>query len=86
MSVLKSVVGFVIAVAVAIFLLKIVFKISISVVGLLINAVVGGVVLWILNLVGIKIPINLLTAIITGFFGIPGVIILLALKYIFKVF
>jgi len=59
--------------------LKILFK-------LIINAVVGGLVLWGLNLVGglvsVSIAINPVTALIVGFFGVPGVIMLLMLKVI----
>lgn len=57
--------------------LKFIFK-------LLLNGVLGGVALWGLNLlgslIGITIAINPITALITGFFGIPGVILLIILQ------
>lgn len=45
---------------------------------LLINALIGGVILFLLNLfgglIGFTIPINIWTALITGILGIPGVL------------
>ncbi len=59
--------------------LKLVFK-------LLINAVVGGVVLWIINYFGayinIHIPLNPVTALTVGFLGIPGVVLLFVIQQI----
>lgn len=52
---------------------------------LLINGVIGGVLLWIFNLVGglfgLYIAINPLNAVIVGLLGIPGVILLLVLQF-----
>ncbi|AGY76416.2 MULTISPECIES: pro-sigmaK processing inhibitor BofA family protein [Clostridium] len=57
--------------------LKILFK-------LIINAVLGVVLLVIVNLIGkyfsFSIGINAITALIAGFFGIPGVIFLIIFK------
>ena len=41
----------------------------------IINAIVGGVVIYALNLFGIGLEITWLSAAIVGFLGIPGVII-----------
>lgn len=53
---------------------------------LMINAVVGGAALWALNVfggvVGIQIGINIVTALVVGLLGIPGVLLLLVLQYI----
>lgn len=53
---------------------------------LLINAVVGGILLWVLNVfgnfIGLHIPINPITALTAGFLGIPGVVLLVVLQYI----
>ncbi|NLN16976.1 MAG: pro-sigmaK processing inhibitor BofA [Firmicutes bacterium] len=53
---------------------------------LLINGVIGGFLLWLVNLlglfVGVYLPINPITALVAGFLGIPGVILLLVLKYV----
>lgn len=53
---------------------------------LIINGVIGGVLLFLVNLlggfIGLHIAINPLTAIIAGFLGVPGVILLIVLQYI----
>ncbi len=58
-------------------LLKISFRIVKS---LVINAVAGGILLFVVNLllsnIGKEIPLNLFTAIFVGIFGVPAVIIL----------
>ncbi|NLD20030.1 MAG: pro-sigmaK processing inhibitor BofA [Clostridiales bacterium] len=45
---------------------------------LLLNGIVGGVVLVIINLIGgnfgIFLPVNIITALITGILGIPGTV------------
>ena len=44
---------------------------------LILNAVVGAIVLIVLNLlggtIGVILPLNPLNAVITGFFGLPGI-------------
>ena len=53
---------------------------------LIYNALIGGVMLWLLNYVGahfgFSIAINPITALIAGLLGLPGVILLI----VFKVF
>ena len=44
---------------------------------LITNSVVGAIILWVIDLFGAGIEINFLRALIAGFFGIPGVIVLL---------
>lgn len=48
------------------------------------NALIGGVMLWVLNLVGahigFTIAINPITALVAGFLGLPGVIVLILFK------
>ncbi|ADG80970.1 pro-sigmaK processing inhibitor BofA [Thermincola ferriacetica] len=50
------------------------------------NGVLGGILLWLVNLVGagfsLHVPINIVTALIAGFLGIPGVIMLIGLRLI----
>ena len=47
---------------------------------LIINAIVGLIVLWLINLTGlIALPINLITCLLVGVFGLPGVILLILL-------
>jgi len=56
------------------------------IVKLLINAVVGGVILWVINFFGtyvsIHIPLNPITALTAGFLGIPGIVLLLVIQQI----
>jgi len=53
---------------------------------LLVNAVLGGVGLWLVNIfggaIGINIGINVITALVAGLLGIPGVVLLLILNYL----
>jgi len=44
---------------------------------LITNSVVGAIILWVVNLFGAGIEITFLRALIAGFFGIPGVVVLL---------
>jgi inhibitor of the pro-sigma K processing machinery len=66
---------------VMLFPLRIVFK-------LIVNAVIGGLVLWVINYFGsyfgIHIPLNPITALTVGFLGIPGVVLLLVIQQIIK--
>lgn len=52
------------------------------------NALIGGIVLWIINLAGgffdFSIPINPITALVAGFLGVPGVILLIVLQFMMK--
>ena len=49
-------------------------------IGLIVNAIVGLIVLWIINLTGlIALPINIITCLLVGVFGLPGVILLVLL-------
>ena len=47
---------------------------------IVVNSLSGFVCLWLLNLLsgftGILLPINLVTCLITGFLGVPGIILL----------
>lgn len=51
---------------------------------LIYNGIVGGIMLWIVNYIGayfsFTIGINPITALIAGFLGIPGVILLILFK------
>ena len=82
---LGSIIAFFIAAAIVILIAKIVFKGSVSVLAFIINAAVGALALWILDLIGLGVPITWLTAGIVGLLGVPGVIIVCILKYVFKI-
>ncbi len=60
---------------------KFVFKVGgKTLIGLVVNAVVGFVVLWIINWTGlVSIPMNIVTWLVAGAFGVPGVVILIVL-------
>lgn len=51
---------------------------------LIYNAIIGGIMLWVVNFIGghfgFTIAINPLTALIAGFLGLPGVILLILFK------
>ncbi len=59
------------------FPVKLIFK-------LVVNGVIGAVVLTILNFfggaIGISVGINIFSALVAGFFGIPGVIVLILIN------
>ena len=63
-------------------LLMLPFKLTLQLIG---NAVVGVVLLLLFNLIGglwgFHLPLNPVTAVVAGFLGIPGVLLLFALKY-----
>lgn len=68
---------YLIAFAVMIGILKIIalpFKIAIK---FIINSIVGGIVLWICAFFGIGIAVNTAMIILTGLFGVPGLVIAL---------
>lgn len=51
---------------------------------LILNSLLGGIIIYIINLIGIAfnfhIGLNIITAIFVGILGIPGAIILIVLK------
>ena len=70
---------------IGIMLLGMVFKIKIwKLVKLIINSILGGVLIFLINQIGtsfgIHIGLNLITSIFVGVFGIPGAILLIVMK------
>lgn len=55
---------------------------------LIINSILGGVLIYVINIVGMNfnfhIGLNLLTAILVGILGIPGAALLIVLKIILR--
>lgn len=53
---------------------------------LLLNGLLGGVAILLINLLGqsinLHIPLNIFSALIAGILGLPGVILLIILKYL----
>lgn len=60
-----------------------------SILKLAFNSILGGVLIYIINIVGMNfnfhIGLNLLTAIIVGILGIPGAALLIILKIILRI-
>lgn len=83
--------GIIITVVVGILLLTLVFKILKTplrwALKLLFNTLIGFAALIVLNFfgdyVGISLGVNWVNAVVTGVLGVPGVILLLLIKYIF---
>lgn len=48
---------------------------------LITNSIVGAVMLWVVKLVAAKVEITFLSALVAGFFGVPGVIAVLLYTY-----
>lgn len=52
------------------------------------NALIGGIILlginFIGNLVGFNIALNIVTALVVGILGLPGIILLVILKFLFN--
>ena len=52
---------------------------------LILNSILGGIIIYIINLIGVAfnfhIGLNIITAIFVGILGIPGAIILIILKF-----
>ncbi|MCI8396727.1 MAG: transcriptional regulator [Clostridia bacterium] len=76
---------FIIGVIVLFIILKILSMPMKLIIKFLVNALIGGVVLYVLNLFGVGIVINWITALIVGFLGIPGVIIVAILQFVLHV-
>ncbi|MGP1575597.1 pro-sigmaK processing inhibitor BofA family protein [Selenomonas sp.] len=48
----------------------------------IVNSVIGAVLLSIVKLLGFSVTINILTALIAGIFGVPGVFCILVWSYV----
>lgn len=46
------------------------------------NSVMGAICLWIVTLFGVPIKINIISALVAGVFGIPGVLMVIAYTYL----
>ena len=53
---------------------------------LILSGILGGILLWLINFLGgifsVTIAINPVSALVAGYFGVPGIILLLVLKLI----
>ncbi|NMA58854.1 pro-sigmaK processing inhibitor BofA family protein [Clostridium cochlearium] len=69
------------------YIIGLLLVIPIKIIGkLIVNGILGGILLLIFNLIGgifgLNLIINPVTAIVVGFLGIPGVILLLILQWV----
>lgn len=74
-----------IACIIAIFIIGKLFIIPIKkILKLIINSILGGVIIYVINMVGASfnfhVGLNIWTALLTGFLGVPGVALLILLK------
>lgn len=71
---------FVLALVIAMVVLKIIGKSMKTLISILINALIGAVVLWVLNMFWPTIQINIVSSLLVGFLGVPGVILVILLQ------
>jgi len=76
----NSIIVFAVVLAAVLLVLKLLGKSLKLIVGILINALVGFIVLTVLKAIGLGVAINWISALIVGLLGIPGLIIVLALQ------
>ncbi|MGN1310419.1 MAG: pro-sigmaK processing inhibitor BofA family protein [Clostridia bacterium] len=73
--------------ALAIFIIGKIFLFPIKkIIKLVFNTIIGGVIIYIINLIGASfgfhIGLNIITSLVVGILGIPGAILLVILKFI----
>lgn len=76
-----NLITFVLAIVVVLIIAKFILHVGVkTIVGLIINAIFGYLVLFLINLTGlITIPLTIVTSLIAGVLGIPGVILVIIL-------
>lgn len=77
-----SILTYLIAIIILFAVLK-VFGLSMKIiVKFIANAIVGGIVIFIINLFGVGLELNWITSAIVGFLGVPGVIIVAIMQFL----
>ena len=79
------IVPYVVGVVILFVILKILALPMKIIIKFLINALVGGIVIYVLDLFGAGLVLNWMTSLIVGFLGVPGVIIVAILQFALKV-
>ena len=77
-----NIVSFLIGIAILVIVLKLIalpFKLIIK---FIINSVIGGILLFGLGFLGISIVIKWWTVLLTGLFGVPGLIVAIIISFI----
>ncbi len=82
----SSIIAFIIGI-IALYALSVLLVVPVKIIiRLVINGIMGGLILLLVNLVGglfgLSIGINPVTSIIAGFLGVPGVVLLLIIQMI----
>ncbi len=76
---------FIIGIVVLFIVLKILAMPMKIIIKFLVNALIGGIVIYVLNLFGVGMTLNWITSLIVGVLGIPGVIIVAILQFVLHV-
>lgn len=70
-----NILSYLVAIAILFVVLKLISIPIRIIIRFIINSIIGGIVLWALSYFGIAIPVTKLTIVLTGLFGIPGLVI-----------
>lgn len=81
---LKQILYVVVGLLVLIALAKFILHLNLSkIFGLVVNGLIGFAILYVINYFDlIKVPINIVTCLVSGVFGIPGVILVVLLAFL----
>ena len=83
---MENILALILPVLIGIFVIKLLFSQARLIWKLAVNSISGFICLWLLNLAsgltGIVFEINFVTALVVGFLGIPGILLLLVFQYL----
>ena len=83
---MESILALIVPVLIGIFVIKLLFSQARLIWKIAVNSISGFICLWLLNLAsgltGIVFEINFVTALVVGFLGIPGILLLLVFQYL----
>ena len=83
---MENILALIVPVLIAIFVIKLLLSQAKLIWKLAVNSISGFICLWLLNLAsgltGIVFEINFITALVVGFLGIPGILLLLVFQFL----
>ena len=83
---MENILALIVPVLIAIFVIKLLFSQVKLIWKIAVNSLSGFICLWLLNLAsgltGIVFEINFITALVVGFLGIPGILLLLVFQFL----
>lgn len=83
---MENILALIVPVLIAIFVIKLLLSQAKLIWKLAVNSLSGFICLWLLNLAsgltGIEFEINFITALVVGFLGIPGILLLLVFQFL----